>query len=375
MRFGRCAAGLPCLVDVTGHTELPSDDFRPAHWERHRFALSEDLGKRLATRCTWVTGAGTGFGRAVATALGLIGARVVLTGRRAQKLDETVSEARRLGVPESRFRTLPLDLTKAAAVDAAVTELRGEGVIGLVHCAAVPQPRESQFPLLSTTSLKQVMTSNLEAAWLASRAAVTVGAERHEVRVVLFSSEAGWHFTSGFGPYNISKAAMNTLGGSLAAEAAALHSSCDVQINILNPGEARSEMNQGSDRSPYTAVPITLALLGQPSGGPNGYCFHADGRHLTWGSAQAWPRPLLPPRMDGPPQLIHELSGYNIVAYRGTFFGLPQSLGDLRLETQPQLPSSVICGVTQQELEARIRSQANNRSADTGSVDPPPQKR
>jgi meso-butanediol dehydrogenase/(S,S)-butanediol dehydrogenase/diacetyl reductase len=284
---------------VAGHTELPSDDFQPARWERHRFALSRDIRARLGTRCFWVTGAGTGFGRAVTTALGLTGARILLSGRRAAKLVETVSEAQRLGVPEDRFRTLPLDLTDPTAVDAAVPELRREGVIGLVHCAAIPQPRESESPLLSTTSLKQVMASNLEAAWLASRAAIAAGADQHEIRVVLYSSEAGWHFTAGFGPYNISKAAVNTLGGSLAAEAAALYPSCDVQINVLNPGEARSEMNQGSNRSPYTAVPITLALLGQPSGGPNGCFFHADGRHLACGSAQAWQGSLLPHSMDG----------------------------------------------------------------------------
>ena len=37
-------------------------------------------------------------------------------------------------------------------------------------------------------------------------------------RLVLLTSEAGWAATPGFGPYNVSKAALNTLGASLAAE-------------------------------------------------------------------------------------------------------------------------------------------------------------
>ena len=60
-----------------------------------------------------------------------------------------------------------------------------------------------------------------------------------------------------------------------------------------NPGEARSEMNQGSEVSPYTAVAMTLALLSHPRGGPNGRFFARDGRHLEFAYAKPWDRPLI----------------------------------------------------------------------------------
>ena len=98
-------------------------------------------------------------------------------------------------------------------------------------------------------------------------------AGRDRVRAVFFTSEAGWAFTPGFGPYNVSKRPRsNNLGASLAAEVAARHPGADVQVNVLNPGEARTEMNQGSSVSPYSVVSMTLALLSHPPGGPNG-CF------------------------------------------------------------------------------------------------------
>ena len=273
-------------------TDVPSE-LHPGGWQQHLFGLSEESCLRLAQRAFWVTGAGTGFGRAVSTALNLLGSRVVLTGRRESKLREAVSDAVQYGAVRDRFDVLPVDLTDAGAVGAAVSALRRASVSGLVHCAAIPQlPHDA--PLLSSESLRSMLAGNVEAAWLACRAVVGAGAERGEIRIVLFTSEAAWHFTPGFGPYNISKAALNSLGGSLAAETAARHSSCDVQVNVLNPGEARSEMNQGSNRSPYTAVPVTLALLSHPNGGPNGRFFHADGRHLAFGSALPWPVPLLP---------------------------------------------------------------------------------
>ena len=67
----------------------------------------------------------------------------------------------------------------------------------------------------------------------------------------------------------------------------------DVQINVLVPGEARTEMNQGSNRSPYTIAGMVLLLLSHSPGGPNGHFFHADGRHLAFGYSPPYDRSLL----------------------------------------------------------------------------------
>lgn len=274
-------------------TPVAGDTFAPERWLEHRFGLSPAVRSELSSRAFWITGGGTGFGHAVATALVLVGARVVLSSRRRAKLEEAAQQIASLcDGGAARIEVLPLDLTIASDVDAVSAALQRAGITGLVHCAALPEP-PSPAPLLLTEVLPRLMSVNLEASWRAARTAVQVAAAQRVIRVVLYSSEAAWHFTPGFGPYNISKAAVNNLGGSLAEEAAALHTDCDVQINVLNPGEARSEMNRGSTRSPYAAVPMTLALLGQPPGGPNGCFFHADGRHLSFGARLPWPAPLL----------------------------------------------------------------------------------
>jgi len=61
-----------------------------------------------------------------------------------------------------------------------------------------------------------------------------------------------------------------------------------VQINVLDPGEARTEMNQGSTNSPFAAVPMALLLLSHPKGGPNGKFFHRNGRHLAFAYSDAY---------------------------------------------------------------------------------------
>lgn len=68
-------------------------------------------------RTAVVTGAGTGIGRAVATALHADGHEVVVTGRRADPLESLVAE---LG---ERALAVPFDATDPAAVDAARARL------------------------------------------------------------------------------------------------------------------------------------------------------------------------------------------------------------------------------------------------------------
>jgi len=107
------------------------------------------------------------------------------------------------------------------------------------------------------------------------------------------TSEAGWASTPGFGMYNISKAALNSLGHSMAMEYAARFPDDDIQINIVQPGEARTEMNKGSSDSPFSVVSLVLRLLAQPKGSANGKFFNRTGHHLQF--CHTWPheRPLI----------------------------------------------------------------------------------
>ena len=67
----------------------------------------------------WITGAGTGFGRAVAVMLAAAGARPVLSGRRAAKLDETREGMRALAIDPAAALALPCDITSDREVAAA----------------------------------------------------------------------------------------------------------------------------------------------------------------------------------------------------------------------------------------------------------------
>jgi NAD(P)-dependent dehydrogenase (short-subunit alcohol dehydrogenase family) len=271
-------------------------DASPETWREHYFGLSATRWRQLAGQGFWIIGAGTGYGQAIAVALALAGARPILSGRRVEKLVETREQAIALGAVASACELLPCDVTDEAQIGAAIEQiaLRGIPLHGQVHSAAQPQPSGSPTPLqtLNLARWESLMRTNVTAPWLTMRAAMSAMLGAGAARVVLLSSEAGWAWTPAVGPYNISKAALNNLGLSLAGEFAVSHPQADVQLNILVPGEARTEMNQGSTESPFTAVPMMLRLLSQPPGGPNGYLFHRDGRHLAFGHRGPYHRSL-----------------------------------------------------------------------------------
>jgi NAD(P)-dependent dehydrogenase (short-subunit alcohol dehydrogenase family) len=288
----RRRADLPAVV--TGGV---AQEVEPGSWREHHFGLPPSRWKRLSGKSFWITGAGTGYGRCIALALAAAGAQVFISGRRIEKLRETLSEGVRLGIDVGRCVPMPVDITQESQLAAAVDAIgaRVSHLDGLVHSAALPQPDAGSYPLLeqSAASWTTLLATNVMGPWLTSRIAMPLMSAGGEIRMVFLSSEAGWAATPGFGPYNISKSALNSLGASLAAECDAKFARKDVQINVLVPGEAHTEMNHGSAASPYCAVSMTLILLSHPAGGPNGCFFHRDGRHLAFAYALPFPHSLL----------------------------------------------------------------------------------
>jgi len=260
-------------------------DLLPEFWFEHRFGLSKMRWASLAGKAFWVTGAGTGYGRAIAVALSLAGAKVYISGRRPEKLAECVAEARALLQIEPDMQPLPLDVTNAEAVRkvAALIRAGSPPLHGIVHSAGLPQPGQPH-PLLEMDfgQWEALQGTNVTACWLLTQAAADMLVASGAGRVLFLGSEAGWANSVGHGPYNVSKAALNSLAASMAAEFAARHPDADMHLNVIVPGEARTEMNQGSSTSPFSIVSMALLLLSCGRGGPNGKIFHSDGRHISF---------------------------------------------------------------------------------------------
>lgn len=274
------------------HTPGINQTFEPHNWQEHFFGLSKQQRTYLKNRSFWVTGAGTGYGQAISVVLSLLGATVFLSGRRREKLSETIAQVSSLGGNTERIFSIPCNIIDAQSVQDAVLSIqdRASSLFGLIHGAALSQPACGQWPLMDMPceKWKALFDTNVMGAWLVTKHALPLMLKGEAQRIVYLTSEAGWADTNGFGPYNISKAALNNLGMSFSAEVLSRYPEKDFQLNVLIPGEARTEMNQGSDISPYSLVHMLLTLLLQPINGPQGKFFHKDGRHFPFAYADAY---------------------------------------------------------------------------------------
>lgn len=272
-------------------------DLDPTQWKRHRWGVPLHRLNFLRDRHFWITGAGTGYGQSIAFMLASTGATVFLTGRRADKLEATRQLMSSHGVGTDRVHAICADITDPAQAAAACETIAHHStrLDGIVHSAALSQASCGHMSPLMNGDLpnwERMMRTNVTAPWHLTRLMTPHLLKSDAVRILFLTSEAGWADTPGHGQYNISKCALNNLTMSLAAEWAHSHPELDVQINALIPGEAKTEMNQGSDVSPFSIVEMTMLLLSHPKNGPNGHFFHKDGRHFDFAYSRAYPNSL-----------------------------------------------------------------------------------
>jgi NAD(P)-dependent dehydrogenase (short-subunit alcohol dehydrogenase family) len=183
----------------------------------------------FAGRTVIITGAGSGIGRASARAFAAAGASVLAIGRRADKLAETASGATAI-VPF--VADLRADDAAVSVVGEAVR--RWGRVDVLVNNAGV----FSSLPLAEVTArgLRDVVDTNVTAPSLLAAAAVT-RLQEHRGAIVNVSSTFGHRPAPGFSHYGASKAAIEHLTRSWAAELGAQ----GIRVNAVAPGPTESE--------------------------------------------------------------------------------------------------------------------------------------
>lgn len=92
----------------------------------------------LAGQSAWVVGASSGLGRAVAVALGELGASLTLSARRTDLLTETAELARAAGAPDAQTR--PVDMADRSALRALLAELEAAPPDVVVISGGGPAP-------------------------------------------------------------------------------------------------------------------------------------------------------------------------------------------------------------------------------------------
>jgi len=144
---------------------------------------------RLKNKIAWVTGAGSGIGRAAAIALAQEGATVVVSGRRKAPLEEVAAEIEGKG---GRAVVKAGDLTSAAAAAQIADEIRSKfGRLDiLVNNAGVNIARRS-LAQLDAEGADQVLDGNLSNAFYCVIAALPIMRAQKDGVLIHTASMAG----------------------------------------------------------------------------------------------------------------------------------------------------------------------------------------
>lgn len=197
--------------------------------------LDEMFG--LSGRLAVVTGGSSGIGRAMATALGRAGARLVLIARDPGRLDETVAELTAAGVTAG---AISADLADRASVTAAartVLDAYGEPDV-LVNAAAVN--RRPPLDRLTDDDWDVTLAANLTAPFLLGQAFGPRMAARGRGRIINVVSQQAFRAYGNSGAYGVSKAGLVALTRSQ-AEAWSRRGVC---CNAVAPGVVHTPLTE-----------------------------------------------------------------------------------------------------------------------------------
>ncbi|MCZ7656408.1 MAG: SDR family NAD(P)-dependent oxidoreductase [Xanthobacteraceae bacterium] len=238
----------------------------------------------LADRVALVTGASRGIGAATALALARAGAHVVAIARTVGGLEELDDAIRGEG---SAATLVPLDLKDHDGIDrlgAALNERYGRldvmvgnaGVLGPLAPLGHVTPKEWD----------EVMAVNVTANWRLIRSMDPLLRQSTAGRVVLVTSGAAWRGRAYWGPYGISKAAVELLARTYASE----NETTAICVNLFNPGPIRTRMRAqampGEDPEtlePPEAVAAKILELCLPDCSHNGRLYnYPDKRFLDF---------------------------------------------------------------------------------------------
>lgn len=182
----------------------------------------------LENKVVLITGASSGIGRATAVECSRMGARVILTGRNRERLDETLS----LMCPCERHQIIATTLDNEGDAAKLVSSLDTDVLHGMVHCAGISL--RTMLPYVKMDILLSTLQTNLISPILLNKHLLRKKMLRSGASVVFVASAAAIYPVVGQSAYAASKgglvSAMRAMARELFAKGVRANAVCPAMI-------------------------------------------------------------------------------------------------------------------------------------------------
>jgi NAD(P)-dependent dehydrogenase (short-subunit alcohol dehydrogenase family) len=206
---------------------------------------------RLDGQVALVTGGGRGIGRSVALELARAGARVAVSARTAEQVEEVAAEIDGLA--------LTVDVSKLSEVEQMVERVENElGPIDLLVCNAGIATDEDTAWTVDPDEWWHVFEVNVLGVYLCCRATIPRMLERGHGRIVNVASGAAYLPGSTSTAYSASKAAVHRFNETLAGQLKPF----GIPVFSISPGLVQTEMTSSfPDDAPWTPPELAPRLV------------------------------------------------------------------------------------------------------------------
>jgi NAD(P)-dependent dehydrogenase (short-subunit alcohol dehydrogenase family) len=191
----------------------------------------------LAGRVAFLTGAGSGIGRAGALALAREGAQVVVTDLDGARAKAVAAEIRAAG---GQADAMALDAGDDAAVTAAIDLVAGRGRLDILHShAGIQVP--GRLTEVGVDGMDASWRLNVRAHFIAARAAMPHMQRQRKGSIIITASNSGLQYDRGMIAYCTTKHAVVAMTRQIAVDYAA----DNIRCNALCPGFVDTPFNDG----------------------------------------------------------------------------------------------------------------------------------
>lgn len=192
---------------------------------------------RVTGKVAWVTGAGSGIGRATAIVLGQEGARVAVTDIDGEKAAKTASELHEQGYPTLSFQ---LDVTDENQWQKGIELVLAEwGQLDiLVNNAGISVAQS--ITDMNLAQWRQVMAVNLDGVFLGTKYGIIAMKQGKGGSIINVSSASGFKASPGASAYSTSKAGVRLFSKCAALEAS--QTEPRIRVNTVLPGGVMTPM-------------------------------------------------------------------------------------------------------------------------------------